>query len=259
MRLSDRVVIVTGGAKGIGRAYCLGVAAEGARVVVADVADPKPVVKEIEARGGQALGVEGDVSREPDTQRLATEALARFGRIDVLVNNAATSAHGSVLEVSLADWQRVLEVNLTAPMHLSALAAPLMARGGGGAIVNVASVQGLLAEQGNAAYNASKAGLINLTRSMALDLAPQGIRVNAVAPGAIATEKLLAALAAMPDPAQTRRDWEDLHALRRLGTPEEVAQAVLFLASPRAAFISGAVLTVDGGMTASFMMAGRPV
>ena len=115
------------------------------------------------------------------------------------------------------------------------------------------------AEQGNVAYNSSKAGLINLTRSMALDLAPLGIRVNAVAPGAIATDRLLAAIAAMPDPLQTRRDWEDLHALRRLGTPEEVADAVLYLASPRASFISGVVLPVDGAMTASFMMAGRPV
>jgi NAD(P)-dependent dehydrogenase (short-subunit alcohol dehydrogenase family) len=251
MELDGKVVLVTGAARGIGRAIAAAFEAAGARLVCMDLA---PLAGE----AGPAF-LRGDLALPAERAAFVRTAQERCGRIDVLVNNAATSAHGSVLEVSLADWQRVLEVNLTAPMHLSALAAPLMARGGGGAIVNVASVQGLLAEQGNAAYNASKAGLINLTRSMALDLAPQGIRVNAVAPGAIATEKLLAALAAMPDPAQTRRDWEDLHALRRLGTPEEVAQAVLFLASPRAAFISGAVLTVDGGMTASFMMAGRPV
>jgi NAD(P)-dependent dehydrogenase (short-subunit alcohol dehydrogenase family) len=150
-------------------------------------------------------------------------------------------------------------VNLTAPMHLSALAAREMRKVGGGAIVQVASVQGLFAEQENVAYNASKGGLVNLTRSLALDLAPLGIRVNAVAPGAIATEAVLEAILLSEDPERTRRDWEDLHALRRLGRPEEVAEAILFLASEKASFITGAILPVDGGMTASFMMAGRPV
>ena len=251
MELDRRVVLVTGASRGIGKAIAAAFAGAGALLLCMDAAplpeDATPIFRR------------GDVASATDRAAFVQAAQARYGRIDVLVNNAATSAHGSVLDVALEDWQRVLDVNLTGPMHLSAVAAPVMAQGGGGAIVNVASVQGLLAEQGNAAYNASKAGLVNLTRSMALDLAPLGIRVNAVAPGAIATERLLGAIAAMPDPAQTRRDWEDLHALRRLGTPQEVAQAVLFLASPRAGFISGAVLTVDGAMTASFMMAGRPV
>ncbi len=251
LHLHDRVVLVTGASRGIGRAIAAACTAEGARVVRNDVA-PLP-----EDTGADFLA--GDVGQEADRQALIAAVAERHGRLDVLVNNAAAKAGGAVDEVALADWRHVLEVNLTAPMHLSALAAPLMARGGGGAIVNVASVQGLFAEQENAAYNASKAGLINLTRAMALDFAPRGIRVNAVAPGAIATERLLAAIEATADPAQTRRDWEDLHALRRLGTPEEVAAAVVFLASSRAAFISGAVLPVDGAMTASFMMAGRPV
>ena len=249
--LDGKVVLITGASRGIGQATALRCAAAGARLFRMDV-NPAP------GEEGPAF-LRGDVAVEADREAFVRAAEAHCGRIDVLINNAASSAHGSVLKVPLGEWRRVLETNLTAPMHLSALAAPIIARSGGGAIVNVASVQGLLAEQDNAAYNASKAGLINLTRSMALDLAPHGIRVNAVAPGAIATERLLAAIAAMPDPEHTRRDWEDLHALRRLGAPAEVAEAVCFLASPRAGFISGAILTVDGAMTASFMMAGRPV
>ncbi len=133
--------------------------------------------------------VQADLAEEKDRVRFLEEAAHALGRVDVLVNNAATSTPGSALTVRLPEWRRVLEVNLTAPMHLSALAAREMQKVGGGAIVNVASVQGLFAEQENAAYNASKGGLVNLTRSLALDLAPLGIRVNAVAPGAIATER----------------------------------------------------------------------
>ncbi|BDB12105.1 hypothetical protein TthTMY_18440 [Thermus thermophilus] len=248
-------VLVTGGARGIGRAIAQAFAREGALVALCDL---RPEGKEVaEAIGGVFFQV--DLEDERERVRFVEEAAYALGRVDVLVNNAAIAAPGSALTVRLPEWRRVLEVNLTAPMHLSALAAREMRKVGGGAIVNVASVQGLFAEQENAAYNASKGGLVNLTRSLALDLAPLRIRVNAVAPGAIATEAVLEAIALSPDPERTRKDWEDLHALRRLGKPEEVAEAVLFLASEKASFITGAILPVDGGMTASFMMAGRPV
>ncbi|GEM87014.1 SDR family NAD(P)-dependent oxidoreductase [Meiothermus granaticius] len=250
-----KVVLVTGAARGIGRAIAEAFAHEGALLVLCDwSAEGAEVAKQL---GG--LFVYADIAQPYGRERLIHEALRQWGAVHVLVNNAAISAPGSALRVKLEEWARVLEVNLTAPMHLSALAAREMAKAGGGSIVNLASVQGLFAEQNNAAYTASKGGLINLTRSLALDLAPLNVRVNAVAPGAIATESLLQALELSEAPEQTRADWEDLHALRRLGKPEEVAQAVLFLASERASFITGAILPVDGGMTASFGMAGRPV
>ncbi|RIH85370.1 SDR family NAD(P)-dependent oxidoreductase [Calidithermus roseus] len=250
-----KVVLVTGAARGIGRAVAEAFAAQEAMLVLCDV---RPEGAEVARKMG-AFFVHADIAQPHDRERLIHEAVRQWGGVNVLINNAAISAPGSALRVSLDNWQQVLEVNLTAPMHLSALAAREMNKNGGGAIVNIASVQGLFAEQNNVAYNASKGGLVNLTRSLALDLAPLGIRVNAVAPGAIATEGVLEAIDLSENPEQTRRDWEDLHALRRLGKPEEVAQAVLFLASEAASFITGAILPVDGGMTASFMMAGRPV
>jgi NAD(P)-dependent dehydrogenase (short-subunit alcohol dehydrogenase family) len=250
-----KVVLVTGAARGIGRAIAEAFAQEQALLVLCDL---RPEGLEVAKRLG-ALFVYADLAQAAHRERLVEQAVKQWGGVHVLVNNAAVAPPGSALKVGLADWQQALEVNLTAPMHLSALSAREMVKNGGGAIVNIASVQGLFAEQNNAAYNASKGGLVNLTRSLALDLAPMNIRVNAVAPGAIATESVLEAIQISEHPELTRRDWEDLHALRRLGKPEEVAQAVLFLASERASFITGAILPVDGGMTASFMMAGRPV
>ncbi|WP_161882998.1 SDR family NAD(P)-dependent oxidoreductase [Deinococcus alpinitundrae] len=243
-------VLVTGAAQGIGRAIAELFASRGARTLLLDLNLPAPLEK--------ALCLQGDVTSAADIGRAVQTAGEQWGGLDVLVNNAAyQGASGSLMDVPDDGWQRALDVNLTAPLRLSRACVPLMPPGS--AVVNVASVQGLFAEQNNVAYTSSKAGLINLTRSMCLDLAPRGIRVNAVAPGAIATEDLLKSVGESSNPEQTRRDYEDLHALRRLGTPQEVAELVSFLASPAAAFITGVTVPIDGGMTASFMMAGRPV
>ncbi|AFZ68949.1 SDR family NAD(P)-dependent oxidoreductase [Deinococcus peraridilitoris] len=247
-------VLVTGAAQGIGRAIAALYVERGARVVLFDT---QPKVQDV-ARELGAVGVTGDLSLSSDRTQAVAAAVERWQGLDVLVNNAAfQQAPGSTMEVAGEGWQRALDVNLGGPLFLSRECVPHMPSGG--AIVNVASVQGLFAEPGNVAYNASKGGLINLTRAMALDLAPRGVRVNAVAPGAIETEGVLEAIEGSDNPAQTRRDYEELHALRRLGQPGEVAQAVYFLGSDNASFITGTILTVDGGMTASFMMAGRPV
>ena len=245
MRLTDKVVIVTGGAKGIGRAYSLGVAAEGARVVVADVADSKPTVKEIEARGGQALGVECDVSREADTQRVATETLARFARIDVLVNNAAmygTLKRRPFMEIPVDEWDRVMAVNLRGLFLCARAVFPAMKAQGKGKIVNISSSTFFKGVPDYIHYTTSKGGVVGFTRSLARELGDFGIRVNAIAPGFTLSGDNEGNIS-----EERKRANVQMRMLKRAEVPEDLVGTLVFLASDDSDFMTGQTLLVDGG------------
>lgn len=250
-RLAGKVAIVTGGAAGIGRATCALFAEEGARVVVADV-DAEAgaaVAAAIAGRGGHALFVPADVAREADARRLADEAVARFGRVDVLVNNAAVFVLKG-LDATVAEWERSLGVNVVGTALVTRYASVAMKQRGGGAIVILGSISALVAQPEFVTYAATKAALLQMTRSLALDLAPHNIRVNAVCPGTIltdATERHRARLGLSMDEFLAIEGPK--HLLGRVGRPREVAEAILFLASDAASFITGTHLVVDGGYT----------
>jgi 3-oxoacyl-[acyl-carrier protein] reductase len=245
MRLAEQVIIVTGGATGIGRAYCLGTAAEGARVVVADIADPTPVVKEIEARGGQALGVACDVSREADTQRLATATLARFGRIDVLVNNAAlyaTLERRPFTEIPVEEWDRVMAVNLRGLFLAARAVVPAMKAQGRGKIVNISSSTFFKGVAGFLHYTTSKGGVVGFTRSLARELGAFGIRVNAIAPGFTLSGENERHIS-----EARKQENVTMRMLQRAEVPEDLVGTLVFLASADSDFITGQTILVDGG------------
>jgi NAD(P)-dependent dehydrogenase (short-subunit alcohol dehydrogenase family) len=245
MRLKDKVIIVTGGGLGIGRAYSLGVAAEGARVVVADIVDPQSTVKEVETRGGQALGVSCDVSREEDTLRLAMEARGRFGRIDVLVNNAAvygTLRRRPFMDIPVEEWDHVMAVNLRGLFLCARAVFPTMKAQGKGKIINIASSTFFKGVPNFIHYTTSKGGVVGFTRSLARELGDFGVRVNAVAPGFTLSGQNEENISAEQKEANIR-----MRMLKRAQVPDDLVGAIVFLASDDSDFITGQTLAVDGG------------
>ncbi|MEU9733909.1 glucose 1-dehydrogenase [Streptomyces sp. NPDC048002] len=245
-----RSVIVTGAGSGIGRATALAFAELGDHVVVADLnaEGARAVVEEIEKAGGTAVAVTGDLSEQSVVDAVVTVAVERFGGVDVLVNNAGIMDRMSALaDVTDAEWERVLRVNLTAPFQLTRAVLPHMLAAGGGAIVNTASEAGLRGSAAGAAYTASKHGVVGLTKNLAVMYRKQGIRANAIAPGGTATGIVVDADQAAHGPAALGPHFVNVG---RLARPEEQAAAVVFLASEAASNINGVVLPVDDGWSA---------
>ncbi len=251
MRFQDRVAIITGASLGIGQAAAVAFAQEAAKVVLVskDRERGEAAARAIQSNGGQALFIPTDISKEDDVHALVNRTVDHYGRLDILVNNAGIYIQGDVEKTSLEDWERILATNLTGSFLCTKYAVPPMVQNGGGVIINVSSEAGLVGIKGQVAYNVSKAGQIALTRSCAVDLAEKGIRVNCVCPGTTDTPLVQAALSRAPDPIAMRRQLEAIRPLNRLGTPEEIASAILYLASDEAGYATGAILSMDGGYT----------
>ncbi len=251
MRLENRVALVTGGGTGIGRATCLLFAREGASVAVAG-RRPEPlqsVVAEIEAAGGRAIAVPGDVGKREDAESMVQATVDAFGRLDILVNNAGRGGSGSLLETSEEMWDSIHDTDLKSIFLVSRAALPHMIEQKDGRIVNVASQLALVGRRRLAAYSAAKGGVINLTRSMALDHAPDNIRVNVVCPGAVDTDLLWRPWKGAKGPSGSMDDLIRMHPLGRVGRPEEIATGILFLASDESSFMTGSTMVMDGGYT----------
>ena len=251
MRLKDKVAIVTGAAKGIGWGIATVFAKEGAKVVVVDWDEEagKKTAAEINGSGGDAIFVKCDVSKEDQVKATIQAALDKYGRIDVLVNNAGIGVYKPVTEATSEDWDRCLGVNLKGVFLFSKYAIPHMQKVGKGAIVNISSVHAYANVNGTSPYAASKGGVTALTRAMAMDYSPT-IRVNAIAPGWVLTPLIQSIFDSYEDPAKQQRIVEERQVMKRIGRPEDIGYAAAFLASDEASFITGTQLFVDGGLTA---------
>ncbi len=250
MDISNRVAIVTGSGRGIGRAIALKLAEVGATVVVNDIGEASPVdsvVEEIKATGGQSLAVLADVSKSPDVAGLVETTVSTFGKVDILVNNAGITRDQLIMRMSDEEWDKVLSVNLKSVFLCTRAVVRHMLRQRWGRIISIASIVGLVGNPGQANYASAKAGIIGFTRTIAKEVAARGITANAIAPGFIDTEM-----------TQQLEENQRQELMRRiplgyLGSPRDVAEAVAFLASEEARYITGQVLNVDGGMAGAWL------
>jgi NAD(P)-dependent dehydrogenase (short-subunit alcohol dehydrogenase family) len=262
-RLDGKVALVTGGGTGVGRAAVEMFAREGARVVACGrtAASIETAIEAVRTAGGEGLALTADVSSEPACRALVEQTRERFGRLDIVVNNAGVgydyelSHPGGMADVAGAppeSWRDVIAINLGSVYNVCHHALPLVIAGGGGAVVNVASIGGVMGMPDAHAYTAAKGGLVNLTRSMAVTYGPLGVRTNCVAPGGIDTKMIRHRMSAAGDPHLSDATRYMISPLGRLARPEEIASACLFLASEEASYVNGAVLVVDGGTTATW-------
>ena len=248
MRLKDKVAITTGAASGIGKATALLFAEHGAKVVVADIDESgaNQTVSEIRDAGNEAIYIQTDVTRSDNTERMVQETVSKYGQLDILLSSAGIAMRLPVGDLPEEDWHRCLDVNLTGVYLCAKAAIPAMQKNGGGSIINLSSIYGLVGADVRAAYVASKGGVTNLTRGMALDYAEDNIRVNCICPGFVETP-LVAGVVKTPKEYQ---NLADRHPMRRLAQPEEIAYGALYLACDESAFVTGIALPIDGGYTA---------
>ena len=247
-RLAGKVALITGAAQGIGKGTALLFAREGAKVAVVDIDAPngRDTVAEIEAAGGEALFLERDVADQAQITAMVAETVERFGRLDVLFNNAYWTKYANVVELESADWDRSLNVMLKAVYLGCKYAIPEMTKNGGGSIISTSSVHGFLAAANSSAYEAAKAGVINLMREVAVSFGHQGIRANAICPGWIVTEKGEEHIRERP---QLLDQAKAMYPVGRPGRPSDIGYAAVYLASDESSFVTGHTLVVDGGLT----------
>lgn len=252
MQLKDQTAIITGAGSGIGEATALLFAREHAKVIIADADrdSANRVAGAVEERKGTAFPYQVDVSNEQNVKAMIEETVNMWGRIDILVSNAGIGIAAEIVKTSLKDWERVMAVNVTGTFLCCKFVIPVMLNQGGGIIVNTASVGGIVGLVNRAVYTASKFAIIGITKSIAADYAERNIRCNAVCPGTIDSPWIEKILASAPDKAVKRKQMENRQLIKRMGTPAEIAHAILFLASPQSSFIHGSAMLVDGGMTA---------